>query len=192
MGITYDPTKPAANDRPANDQGPMQTNFASIKTLIDVDHVDFGNANYGMHQWVQFPYIYSAGATVAVPRLFTNTVDGSGNALPGSLAQFLMYNGGAAAQSSLQNNVTGSNGSVMLPMGIIMKWGSQSFSGSQNPSVTFTNAFPNNCFGVQLTLLNTNSTVPSAWRLTTVTTSGWTGNVQATGSTTMYWFAIGN
>jgi len=51
MGISYDPTKPAANDKPTNDQAPMQTNFASIQTLIDVDHVDFANGNYGMHKW---------------------------------------------------------------------------------------------------------------------------------------------
>lgn len=192
MGIPYDPTKPAQNDRPSNDQAPMQSNFSSIKTLIDVDHLDFSNVDYGMHQWVQMPTPYSAGATVSVPRFFTNTVDGSGNSLPGSLAQFFLYNAGTAAQSSLQNNVTSTNGSVMLPMGIILKWGNQSFSGSQNPSVVFNHAFPNACFGVQLTLLNSNGTVPSAWRLTTVSTTGWTGNVQASGTTTLYWLAIGN
>ena len=130
MGITYDPTKPAANDKPSNDQGPMQTNFSSIKTLIDVDHVDFGNGNYGMHQWVQFPTPFAVGngGTVPVPRMFTNIVDSAGNALPGSLAQFFLYNGGTASQSGNQNNVTSTNGSVMLPMGIILKWGNASFS----------------------------------------------------------------
>jgi len=192
MGITYDKNKPGVNNKPANDQGPMQTNFASIQTLIDIDHVDFSDDLYGQHKWVQMPNPFSAGATVPVPRIFTNVVDGLGHALPGSLPQFFMYNGGDAAHSSLQNNVTATNGSVMLPMGIILKWGRDSFSGSQNPGATYQTPFPNASFGVQITLLNANAAVPSAWRLTTSTNAGWTGNVQATGATTLFWFAIGN
>src|SRR5450631_2187971 len=104
MGITYDPTKPAANDRPTNDQLPMQTNFASIKTLIDVDHVDFSNAQYGQHKQITFATIAPPNPpipTVSPPQLFTNTQDGAGNNLPGSLAELFFYSG-TVAQSKDQ------------------------------------------------------------------------------------------
>lgn len=189
MGISYDPTKPAANDKPTNDQAPMQTNFASIKTLIDIDHVDFSSSTYGQHKQITFPSINVPTLPTSAPILFTNDHDGAANALP--IAELFLYSG-SATQSSNQYNITGSNGSVLLMMGVILKWGNQSFVGSQNPTVTFTHPFPNNCFGVQLTLLNSNGTVPSAWRLSSVSSAAFTANVQASGSTTMYWFAIGN
>jgi hypothetical protein len=152
MGIAYDPTKPAANDKPANDQPIMQTNFASIKTLIDVDHVDFSNAQYGQHNQVTFATISPPNPPtppVTPPQLFTNTQDGAGNNLPAGLAQLFFYSGDA---SHSKNQYTSSNnGSVILTGGIILKWGTA--SGVTNGStVNFVSAFPNNCFGVQVTL----------------------------------------
>ena len=191
MTFTYFPNLPNPPDDPADDVAGMQTNSASIASLIDVDHVGFNTAGGGQHEQVTFNANNVPTPPVSPPVLFINNQDGAGNNLPGSLSELFFYSGDSA-HSKNQYNVTGSNGSVMLMMGIILKWGSQSFVGSQNPTITFTQPFPNNCFGVQLTLLNTNATVPAAWRLSTVTTSGWTGNIQVTGSTTLYWFAIGN
>lgn len=191
MTIAYSLAIPNPPNDPADDVATMQSNAGAISTIIAVDHVGFNVSGGGQHNQVTFNANNVPVPTVNPPVLFTNNQDGAGTSLPGSLSQLFFYSGDAA-HSKNQYNITGSNGSVLLPMGMILKWGSQSFSGSQNPSVTFTNAFPNNCFGVQLTLLNANGTVPAAWRLSTVTASGWTGNVQATGSTTMYWLAIGN
>lgn len=187
MGISYDPTKPAANDKPANDQAPMQTNFASIKTLIDVDHVDFSNGSYGMHQWVQLPVPYAAGATVSVPRLFTNTVDGAGNTLPGSLAQFFAYNAGTAGQCS-SNYVSTAQGSVLLFGGIILKWGTNA-AAANTTTYTFPVAFPNNCFGVQITI-NIASTL-QAVGINGFTKTGYTFRT-AGGAVPITYFAIGN
>lgn len=191
MTIPYSSTTPNPPNDPADDVGIMQTNAGSISTIIAVDHVGFNVSGGGQHKKVTFNSNNPPASPVSPPVLFTNIVDGAGNALPGSLAELFFYSG-SAAQGQNQYNVTATNGSVMLPMGIILKWGSETFVGSQSPTVNFTNAFPNACFGVQLTLLNTNATVPTAWRLSTVTASGWTGNVQVNGSTTMYWLAIGN
>jgi len=188
MGISYDPTKPAANDKPSNDQAPMQTNFASIKTLIDVDHVDFSNGNYGMHKWVQLPVPYAAGTTVPVPRLFTNTVDGLGNALPGSLAQFFAYNAGVAGQSS-SNYISKAQGSVLLFGGIILKWGT-SAAATDASTQNFVNAFPNNCFNVQVTI-NKSSTLATVGT-NGFTTTGFTFRTSASGGVPITYIAIGN
>ncbi len=193
MGIQYNPSIPAANDRPTNDQPIMQSNFASIKNLVDVDHIDFGNGNYGMHQWVQMPTPFSAGTTVPFPRIFTNIVDGRGNPLPGSLPQFFMYNAGTDAQSAFQNNVNATNGSVMIPMGIILKWGNASFSGASTQVVVYPNAFPNACFGIFLGIVNTNIITQN--QITVLNNGGINGfsaDISAAGPSTWYWYAIGN
>lgn len=188
MGISYDPTKPAANDKPANDQAPMQTNFASIKTLIDVDHVDFSNGNYGMHQWVQLPAPYTAGATVSIPRIFTNTVDGTGADLPGSLAQFFAYNAGVAGQSSA-NYVSKQQGSVLLFGGIILKWGTVAAAANNTTYNVFTPQFPNACFNVQVTI-NIASSLQSIG-INGFTATGFTFRTSG-GAVPITYFAIGN
>jgi len=188
MGISYYPTKPAANDKPTNDQAPMQTNFASIQTLIDVDHVDFANANYGMHNWVQFPSTYTAGTTVAIPRIFTNTVDGAGNTLPGSLAQFFAYNAGTAGQCS-SNYVSKQQGSVLLFGGIILKWGTVAAASNGTTYSVFTPQFPNACFNVQVTI-NIASTLQNIG-INGFSQTGFTFRTSG-GAVPITYFAIGN
>lgn len=191
MGIFYDPTKPASGDRPTNDQAPMQMNFSSINTLISIDHVNFMSGSYGTHKQVTFSSNNVPTPTVSLPILFTNSQDGAGNNLP--VSELFLYSG-TAAQSKNQYNITSTNGSVLLMMGIILKWGSQTFSGTQNPSVSFTQPFPNACFQVQLSLVNGNaaSFTPANVLTSTPTTTGFSARVQASGSSTWYWFAIGN
>lgn len=150
MGIFYDPTKPAANDKPANDQPIMQQNFASLKTLIDVDHVDFDSKYYGEHNQVTFgsdnvpslPTPNDASGN-AQGILFTNTTSGS------SKVNQLFYYAGTASQSANQYVISGT-GSVMLFGGIIIKWGVVTVT--TNPqTISFSPAFPNNCFSVVVT-----------------------------------------
>jgi hypothetical protein len=190
MTFPYSSAIPNPPNDPADDVKTMQTNAGSINSIIAVDHVGFNVAGGGQHNQVTFNSNNPPTPPVSPPILFTNNVDGAGNSLPGSLAELFFYSG-STPQSKDQYNVTAANGSVMLPMGIILKWGSATFVGSQSPSVTFTNAFPNACFGVQLSLLNTGGTQTQN-RLATVTASGFTANVNASGASTWYWLAIGN
>lgn len=55
MSLSYNPSIPSANDYPGDDQGPMQTNFASINTWTAVDHFQFSNTNAGQHQIITMP-----------------------------------------------------------------------------------------------------------------------------------------
>jgi hypothetical protein len=195
MGIAYDPTKPAANDKPANDQPVMQTNFASIKTLIDVDHVDFSNAYYGQHNQITF----AADNVPSVPTnndaagnaqgvLFTNTTSGSNK------VNQLFYYAGTATQSSSQYTI-GGNGSVMVMGGVIIKWATVTVSGTGG---TFMFAgggslgignFPNNAFVATTSVGNFSFTVA----VSNFTTSQIViGKTPTAGSVTVNIIMIGN
>lgn len=62
MSLSYSNTIPDPTHKPVNDVNPMQTNFASIQTLVDVDHFDFANANYGKHKEVTLGNVAAPGA----------------------------------------------------------------------------------------------------------------------------------
>lgn len=179
MGITYDPTKPASGDAPSADQGPMQTNFASLNTYLIVDHVAFSDAQYGMHKQVTFGSNNVPAVPTSPPVLFTQN-----DAF--STPQLYWYSGNSTKTSD-QYDATSTNGSAVVLGGVIVKWGS--LAGNGPFSVVFAKAFPNTVFSVQLTAMRAASAVD--YRLTaSPTTTGFSGTV--TNSSTMYWFAIGN
>src|SRR6266849_4452913 len=93
---TYTGNIPAAGNNPSNDQPNMQTNTNSIASIVNVDLYGFGNNNGGTHQQVTFSGNNVPSLPATVPVLFTNTVDGAGNSLPGSLAQLFLYTGSAS------------------------------------------------------------------------------------------------
>lgn len=211
MTISYSFGIPNPPNDPADDVATMQSNALAISDIIAVDHVGFNFTGGGQHNQVTFnanrvPVFAPPSNAINPPVLFTNTQDGKGNSLPGTLAELFFYSGNTA-QSKNQYNVTASNGSVMLPMGIIVKWGNQVFSGTQNPGVTFTDAFPNACFGVWPSILNANyagftpsSSNPTPMNVLTSQTgtngtTGFTARVTGNGSAgniTYFWLAIGN
>lgn len=187
MTFSYNPSLPNPPNDPADDVPGMQVNSASISGLIAVDHIGFNVSGGGQHKQITFNSNNVPGSfPVNPPVLFTNSIIGGNNGL--------FFYSGTAAQSSNQYSNSASNGSVLLMGGIIIKWGSQSFSGSQNPVVTFAQPFPNACFNVQLSLVNTMSATftPQNVLTTTPTTTGFTARVGAAGASTWYWLAIGN
>ncbi len=199
MGIPYDPLKPATNNRPTNDQPIMQSNFASLKTLIDVDHTDFSSPYYGEHDQVTF-------SSNNVPGLPT-PLDASGNnqgvlftqaPIAGVKINQLFYYAGNATETTDVYDNSGANGSTMLLGGIIMKWGSfaSAAGGGLQPAVAFTKKFPNACFNVQLTFQSAAAGFPGLKLTATPTVSGFTVDKQNVSplspAGTIYWVAIGN
>lgn len=191
MGIFYDPTKPAANDKPSNDQSPMQMNFASIKTLIDVDHVDFDNALYGEHNQVTFAANKIPAIPTTPPVLFTNNVAG--------LAQLFYYTGdtpnGSPQYTTTALTPTTSSGSTMALGGIIIKWGKfTDISGSTVP-LTYSmaaspiSAFPNATLVVIPTVSNTNLT--AGIKDGSFTASGFTLLKSNSAPATIFFIALG-
>lgn len=144
--FSYNTGVPAANNNPSVDQPDMQTNTASINSLLAIDHVPFNTAGGGRHNQVTFNANNPATLPATPPVLFVNNQDGNGNNLPAGLAQLFYYTG-TNAQSQLQyTNLDRDYGSVLLPGGVILKFG---LKGGVSPSgliVTFPQAFPNNCF----------------------------------------------
>ena len=187
MGIPYDPTKPASNDKPANDQAPMQSNFASIKTLIDVDHVDFANGQYGQHNQVTFATNNVPSVPTSPPILFTDLpTNHSGTP---NYAELFFYSG-SAGQGANQYVLTGSNGSVLLMGGIILKWGTLGAGVNNTTYNVFSPAFPNNCFGVQVTI-NIASSLQNVG-INGFSATGFTFRTSASGGVPITYFAIGN
>jgi hypothetical protein len=194
MTFPYSPAIPNPPNDPADDVKTMQTNAGSINSIIAVDHVGFNVAGGGQHNQVTFNSNNPPTPPVSPPILFTNNVDGAGNSLPGSLAELFFYSG-STPQSKDQYNVTTANGSVMLPMGIIVKWGTYSIAGvSNSQAVTFTNAFPNALFGVNISCITSGSIGDLEINYTPNSPSGFTGRRQGNAPTgpTYFFIAIGN
>ncbi len=53
--MVYDPNIPMATDLLSQSQSDIQSNFAAIKALIDINHATFGNAQQGKHKYVELP-----------------------------------------------------------------------------------------------------------------------------------------
>lgn len=60
--FVYQNNIPQATDQLSVSQSDILTNFASIESLIDIDHVDFASPNAGQHNQVSFPLNSNAPA----------------------------------------------------------------------------------------------------------------------------------
>lgn len=190
MGISYNPSIPATNNSPANDQPLMQQNFSSINMLINVDHVNFSDANYGKHNQVTFAANNTPSFPASEPVLFSSLTDGNSNNFPGSVAQLLLGTG--ADTASYKQYLSAANGSVLLLGGIIMKWGAGSKTGTGGGNATtFANTFPNNCFVVLI--IGTDPAYTGGFVSTSLTQSSFNAiRTSGSGVTGFYYIAIGN
>lgn len=151
MTFTYNPTIPNPTDAPSADVGRMQTNSSSISSILAVDHIGFNKSQGGQHLQVTFGSNNPPAVPTSIPILFTNTQDGNGNTLPGSLAQLFFYSGDTThGQKQFLSQQTGS---VLLLGGIILKWGYTTWQG-QSHTFSFTQSFPNNIFSIVTTTAN--------------------------------------
>ena len=146
---------PNATDQISQSQSQIQTNFASIKSLVDINHVDFSDGvNFGKHYAVTFPVqlaanlptflsgevalynmLPTANPTTGVDELFINKIVSGGAAVQIPMTASILSTSNAPA--------TFSNGWTYLPSGILAKWGQASgamFEGGASASkgvVTF-------------------------------------------------------
>lgn len=145
---SYNNNVPTANQTIASSQVPINTNFASIKTLIDINHYDFGNALYGKHFMVEMPNQSSnpAGAATEMT-LFSKQYapttqseafivrDVTGASAPNLPIPF--------TASGVTGGAGGGIGWYFLPCGLLIKFGqvtitaaSQTVTASQGPTIT--------------------------------------------------------
>lgn len=179
---TFDNAVPASNDNPSSDQPDMLTNNQSTLSLIGEDHITFNLNNGGQHKAIRFNQdaSYVPVPPVSPPEIFTNTVAG--------LPQLFYYSGDAAHSST--QYVVGTTGSALLLGGLIIKWGTgNALQGGQ--LITFTSAFPNNCFVVVANSVD--ASLSSAIAVTNLTTSSFKANrTSGSGAVGMNYIAIGN
>lgn len=202
MSIAYNLGIPASGNNPSQDQPNMQTNNDNIGTYVSVDHIGFISSGdtgvSGRHKQVTFDNNYVPSVPTTPPILFTNNQDGSGNNLPGSLAQLFFYTGAAAAAKN-QYFVGANGGSVLLFEGIIIKWGKLA-AAPDNTGISFStasgSAFPNNCFSVTATAINTVTSQNAIVIVGSISVTGFTPRILTVGGTpiagSINWIAIGN
>jgi hypothetical protein len=116
---------PQPTDQLSVSQGQLLTNAASIKSLIDIDHVDFASVDAGKHNKVTFP-------VQAVTPTFQATEFGIWNELdPITLTNQIWLNNPTIAQQVpwAQSNFNSigttniRNGYFYLPCGFLVKFG---------------------------------------------------------------------
>lgn len=142
MAFPYNSNIPQPGDIPANSQPIVQSNFSSIQSLVDIDHVDFAAATPGQHNKVSL--LNQAGLPVFNPlgmiglysqanaisgqnELYVNKTNASGVVQVPSTASILST---TAAPSAL------SAGWSYLPSGILLKW-SANVNANGQTTITF-------------------------------------------------------
>lgn len=129
--LTYYNNIPQPTDQPSVSQPQILTNFASIQSLVDQDHIDFAATNAGKHNQVTFPLnsnsptpptflsgeigLYSLLGSTGVNELYiTKNVGGGGSASLPLTASTLSVTAAPAAASEWYS---------LLPSGIVLKGG---------------------------------------------------------------------
>jgi hypothetical protein len=185
---TYTKGRPVGNQSPAAQRSTLQTNNDSAFDIWTEDHFGFEDDAGGTHKQVTFSGNNEPSSPTNPPVLFTNTQDGAGTTLPGSLAQLFFYTG--EESKSKDQYRSQSPGSVLLPGGIVVKWGygTATTAGSSNSFVT---PFPTTCFGVVLTAIQAGGS-DVVFLKTGPTASAFTAFSTSFGTSTIFYLAIGN
>jgi hypothetical protein len=182
---------PNATDQISQSQSQIQTNFASIKSLIDVNHVDFSDGvNFGKHYAVTFPVqlaanlptflsgevalynmLPTAQPTTGVDELFINKIVSGGAAVQIPMTASILSTSNAPGFSS--------SGWSYLPSGILLKWGT--FNATQNQLGTVTYTFGSNIpVFTQVFTVQCIQTFPSGATLSELNDSVTAGNYTTT------------
>ena len=196
----YAPTIPAASDLISVSQAQIQNNFEQLNTQFGGavpasggDHDGFYNGTgngSGMHNQVTFTADQTApsltrNGVLGVSGLYTNTVS--------ALSQLFFQNTSGSIQLTGAATIA-TPGSVTLPGGIILKWGSFNITAT-SASVVFSTAFPAHVWGLVAMPNNiaTGNVKPSVCAANSLTTAGFTAVRDGTSGTAIYtYIAIGN
>lgn len=183
---------PDAPNDPADDQPRMKANYANISGFLSVDHVAPGTTGDGFHKVVTFNSNNVPAFPLTKGVLFTNNAP--------TIPQLFYYTGNAAQSSSQYTQ--SATGSTMLLGGIILKWGKEAIPSGTHATgtITFANAFPNNCFAVLQTFVidldtstTSNNTIAVVDASVNVSSFKWVSNNNTSGKLKFfYWAAIGN
>lgn len=152
--MAYNSLIPAANDLLSQSQSEIQENFAQIKTVIDINHITFADANQGKHLYLQLPEHAAPATAVNEAGLYANV--GATSAVTELF--FRRENNGSSIPMSEMVEISATNGWSYLPSGLIIQWGSASQSGGTSSSTfALPRAFPTTFYSITATPNNTPS-----------------------------------
>jgi len=207
MTFPFNPNIPSAPNDPADDQPIMQTNNASINSIIAVDHVGFNAAsNGGFHNKSTYVSQGSNPATLAnTNQVFSKTYTPNTTIGTPSTALFSVDSLGSVSQFT--PGLAGNDGYQWIGS-VLIQWGGVAFStstGTKTGTVVFKDRvngaipFPNNCFVITTTLSSSAGTPPispgTALSVvgSSITNLQFSWRVLSTGNYNgFYWMAIGN
>lgn len=114
---SYNALIPTASQRLKDSQPLIQTNFASIKDIIEINHVAFDQADAGKHKFMQMPEQAVAPASAANEMaLYTKE--------QGGVSQLFVRRESSGTEINITNDVLkATDGYTRLPNGLIIKWG---------------------------------------------------------------------
>ena len=122
--MAYNPNIPQPTDQLSISQGDLLGNFQALQTLIDVNHVDFADADMGKHKWVSLPQQAGApGTTNTELALYTAISPTSGT------PELFIQRPANGAFINFTEAVGAPNGWTRLPSAILLKWGSAGANG---------------------------------------------------------------
>lgn len=194
MALPYTQNVPEDTQSFQETQPTIQTNFGSIQTLLEENHVMFGDTNQGCHDYLIMP-------TVTTP---PDAVNGSTDLLmyqQGSPNQiWLKYPNNAVVQlTGTQVPSTGTSGPgwSRFPSGIIMKWGTATIAKSTSvapvvfPVGVSIPVFTKNPSYVKVTPTSTGASTFNKVFVTNIKVNGFSAGGELNTSFTINWFAIG-
>lgn len=190
--MTFDSSKPNANESPSQFPAQAQTNWQRIETIVSGDHQwnDSADASDGKHVKARFPEQTSAPSTAAnEAALYSKEAQ--------SVSQMFIRRESDGAEVQITSSdvsdttAQSTNGYSCLPGGVLIQWGKKSSPGSSG-SVTFPKAFSAAPYSLSVDLQrssgNQSVTVSSS---SAPTTSSFSYLSSSGGSTFLYWIAIG-
>lgn len=198
---TYTPGYPPDGSSLGQTKSTIRNNLDGTFQTLGIDHVNNngqpGSNPAGYHTVIHEVTQTSVNTVTGVNQIFSG-VPGtlSVNATttpaipPGGDTQLYSLTG-MGTLSQLTGSSASANGYCWAG-GILFQWGEVSSPGNSG-SVTFPKQFPNNIFNVQLTYQRPVTGTAISFALSAApTTSGFSYYSTTSGSTTLFWFAIGN
>ena len=193
--MAYDPRPLASGDTLVASRDAIRTNFTTLETVLNANHVDIDASGEGKHKFMQMPEQSSAPTTASNEGgLYTKEADSVTNLF------FRQENSGGGGGTEIQLTAAqaptvATNGSTFLPGGLLMQWGKVTTPGISG-QVTFPEAYSAAPYSINITaqgsavgvgstaIPRVSSTIP------TTTTFNYTG-FGTLAPDFLYWMAIG-
>lgn len=192
---TYTPGYPPDGSSLGQTKKPIRDNLDGTFQTLAVDHVDNngepGSNPAGYHTVIHQVTQAGAPATIAGVNQIFSMVPPSNIPSNGDTQLFTKTGIGGLSQ------MTGNSANFVWCAGVLFQWGTQAGSSSSSVPVSFSPAFPNNCYNVTVVPIRAASSPGSDFSTCVVTgsvsTTGFTiGNIGGHTIAGWYWFAIGN